>query len=67
MDSREEGITLEFSLPCFLINVFSADPLLSRSPLTPEKEQFLWSVLVFEQKTKQRQLNAQINKNFLPT
>ena len=30
---------------------------------TIEKKQFLESALVFEQKTKQRQLNAQMNNN----
>ena len=53
---------LGFLCVTLLINVFSSDPLLVKS-LTPLKKQFLGPVLVFVQRIKQRQLNAQINNN----
>ena len=55
-------MTHEFSVPWFSLRnityTISADPLLLKSPVLRERKQFLASVLVFEQKTKQRQLNA---------
>ena len=36
----------------------SVDPLLLKSPVSLRKEHFLGSVLVFEQRTKQKQLDA---------
>ena len=44
-------------------NYFSADPLFLKSPIPLKEKQFIESVLVFEQRTKQRQLNAQINND----
>ena len=48
-------MTFEFSMPLYLcvtlpINVFFADPLLSKSLLSLEKNQLLGSVLAFEQR-----------------
>ena len=60
-------MTLKLSCFVFLrklhIEMFSADPILLKSSLPLEKKQLLGSVLVFEQRTKQRQLNAQINND----
>ena len=52
-----------FHCVTLLINVFSADPLLVKSLVPLKKKQFLGSVLVFEQRTKHRQLNTQINND----
>ena len=41
--------------------MFSADLLLIKKPCTSRKKTAVRSVLVFEQRTKQRQLNAQMN------
>ena len=56
-------MTLEFSIPYFLcvtlpINVFFADSLLLKSLPPLDKKQLSGSVLVFEQRNKQIQLNA---------
>ena len=63
-------MTLKCGMTRFLyvtlpINLFSADPLLLESPLPLGKKQLLISVdvLVFEQGTKQTQLNAEINND----
>ena len=47
----------------FLCVTFSSDPVLLKSLILLEKKQFLGIVLVFEQRIKQGQLNAQINNN----
>ena len=68
-------VICKFIFPFYLLyfyiqiekNAFSADPLLLKSIVLLEKKQFLGSVLVFEQKTEQRQLNAQINNNSVLT
>ena len=61
-------MTLEVSMPWYslrilLFDVFSADSLLLISPVPLEKKQFLESISVFKQRTKQRQLNAQLNND----
>ena len=65
---QKEDLLLNLACRGFLcltliIDAFSADPHLLESPVPLEKKQFLGSFLVFEQRTKQRQLNAQINNN----
>ena len=52
-----------FLCTILLISVFSTDRLLLVRPVPYEKRQFLGSVLVFEQRTKQRQFNGQINND----
>ena len=47
--------------------MFSADHLLLKIPVPLENKQFLGSFLVYEQRIKQRQLNAQINNDFVWT
>ena len=47
--------------------IFSSDPLLLKSLVPLEKKRYVGTVLVFEQRIKQRQLNAQINDKSLWT
>ena len=55
---------LGFLCLTLLINVSSVDPLLLKKPCTPgKKEAAVGSVLVFEQRTKQRQINAKMNND----
>ena len=70
IDLGEEEMTLEFSMPWFSFRNITfqcvfADPFLLLGLVLLEMKQFLGSVLIFEQRTKQKQLNAQIDNGIL--